>query len=73
VSLTLDEIKDDVAKLAMPLLIERLGGTVTITETEFQLFVDRHGGNLRNIGVQIERAPGGLRLTIVHKERPPAN
>jgi hypothetical protein len=66
------DISDDVAKLAMPLLVERLGGTVEITEAELQALADRvGGGQLRNVGVQIDRTPTGIRLTIVTKERPP--
>lgn len=65
-----DELKTDVAKLALPLLVERLGGTVEITEAEHQAFVERHGG-IRNVGVRIERTTSGLRLTIIHAERPP--
>lgn len=65
-----DELKTDVAKLALPLLVERLGGTVEITEAEHQAFAERYGG-LRNVGVQIEHTPNGLRLTIVRTERPP--
>lgn len=64
------EIKDDVAQLAMPLLVERLGGTVEITEAEYQAFAERHGG-IRNVGVKIDMTDAGLRLTIVHAERPP--
>jgi hypothetical protein len=64
-----DEIKDDVAKLALPLLVERLGGTVEITEAEYDAFVERHGR--RSAGVKIERTEAGLRLTIIHTERPP--
>ena len=65
-------VSEDVAKLAMPLLVERLGGTVEITEAELQSLADRvGGGDLRRVGVQIERTSAGLRLTIIQKEPPP--
>ena len=67
-----EDIKTDVAKLALPLLVDRLGDTVEITRAEYDAFADRHGG-VRQVGVQIEWTGGGMRLTIVHKERPPAH
>ena len=69
---TPEEIKTDVAALAMPLLVERLGGTVEITQAEYDAFVERHGGQ-RKVGVQIDRTPAGIRLTIIHVERPPVS
>ena len=62
---------DEVAALALPLLVERLGGTVEITEAEYDAFEARHGK--RTAGVKIERTERGLRLTIIHQERPPVN
>jgi hypothetical protein len=67
-----NDLRADVAKLALPLLVERLGGMVEITEAEQQAFADRHGG-LRSVGVQVERTANGLRLTVVHTEQPPPN
>jgi hypothetical protein len=64
------EIAADVYKLALPLLVERLGGVVEITEAEQEAFAERQGG-IRKVAVQIDRTPTGLRLTIVHKGRPP--
>lgn len=69
--MTREEAVDESSKLALPLLVERLGGTVEITQAEYEAFVARHGGTARNIGVQIERTPNGLRFTIIHVERPP--
>lgn len=64
-------VGDEVYRLALPLLVERLGGVVEITEAEHDAFAERHGG-IRNVAVQIQRTPTvGLRLTIIHKERPP--
>jgi hypothetical protein len=68
--MTPDEVKIEAAKLALPLLVERLGGVVEVTEAELEAFGERHGG-LRSAGVQIERIPNGLRFTIVHRERRP--
>lgn len=62
-------IGDDAYQLALPLLVERLGGVVEVTQAEYDAFAERHGG-IRNVGVQIERTANGLRLTIVHPERP---
>lgn len=64
------ELGDDAYRLALPLLVERLGGVVEVTEAELDAFAERHGG-LRKVAVQIDRTAAGLRLTIVHKERPP--
>lgn len=63
-------IGEEAYKLALPLLVERLGGVVEVTEAELDAFAARHGG-LRKVAVHIDRTAGGLRLTIVHKERPP--
>jgi hypothetical protein len=62
-------IGEDVYALALPLLVERLGGVVEISQAEYDVFAERHGG-LRKVAVQIDRTPTGLRLTIVRKERP---
>jgi hypothetical protein len=63
-------IGEDVYALALPLLVERLGGVVEISQAEYDAFAERHGG-IGKVAVQIERTATGLRLTIVHKERPP--
>lgn len=62
-------VGQDVYKLALPLLVERLGGLVEITQAEYDAFAERHG-DMRQIAVQIERTANGLRLTIIHQERP---
>ncbi len=67
-----DELKNEVALLALPLLVERLGGVVELTEPELEAFAERHGG-IKNVGTKIEKTPKGIRLTIVHVERPSAN
>jgi hypothetical protein len=63
-----DEIKSEVARLALPLLVERLGGVVEITQAEYDAFETKHGK--RTAGVAIEWTGDGFRLTIVHPERP---
>jgi hypothetical protein len=65
-------IAEDVYKLALPLLVERLGGVVEVTQAEYDAFAERHGG-IRKVAVQIDRTATGLKLTVVHKERPPAS
>jgi hypothetical protein len=52
------DIKADVPQLALPLLVERLGGTVEITEAEYEAFMERHAEDGRKPGVQIERTDG---------------
>lgn len=37
-----EAFKSEVARLAMPLLVERLGGTVEITKIELETFRARH-------------------------------
>lgn len=63
-----DDIKNEVARLALPLLVERLGGVVEITQAEYDAFEAKHGK--RTAGIAIEWTGGGFRLTIVHVERP---
>lgn len=67
-----EDLKNEIARLAMPLLVERLGGVVELTEAELDAFGERHGG-IKKVGVRMDRIPGGIRLTIVHVERPPEN
>ena len=66
------EFKSEIALIALPLLVERLGGTVEIIEAELDALAARFGG-LRKLGVAIEKASAGFRLTIVSQDRPPAN
>ena len=63
-------IKADVAKLALPVLVERLGGAVTITEAELADLGRRYGGP-RNLGVRAEYHGSELRLTLVTPPRRP--
>lgn len=68
-----EDVKADVAKLALPILVERLagpGGTVTITQAQYDEFARRHGG-LRAVGVKIDYQDGELRLSLTRTERPP--
>lgn len=67
-----DDFRAEVALIALPLLVERLGGTVEITQAELDALAERHGG-IRQVGTQIEKTLNGFRLTIVQKDRPPAN
>jgi hypothetical protein len=64
-----DDVKNEVARLALPLLVERLGGVVEITQAEYDAFEHKHGK--RTGGVAIEWTGDGVRLTIVRRERPP--
>jgi hypothetical protein len=65
-----DEFTTTIALIALPLLVERLGGTVEITEAELDALGERHGG-IRRVGTQIKRTANGFRLTITQKDRPP--
>jgi hypothetical protein len=38
-----DDIKNEVARLALPHLVERLGGVVEITQAEYDAFEAKHG------------------------------
>lgn len=71
-----EEIKSEVAQLALPILVERLagpGGTVIITEQQYAEFGERHGG-LRNVGVKLDWSGGQLYLSLIEKtDRPPLN
>ena len=53
-----DELKNQASPLAMPLLVERLGETVELTEAELKAFAERHGG-IKRVGVKMERTQGG--------------
>jgi len=64
------DFADEVTRIAMPMLVERLGGTVEITEAELDALAARHGG-IRRVGVQIDKTLNGFRLTIIQKDRPP--
>jgi hypothetical protein len=63
-------IKADAAQLALPVLVERLGGAVTITEAELNDLGQRYGG-LRNLAVRIEYHGSELRLTLITAPRRP--
>jgi hypothetical protein len=65
-----EEFTTTIALIALPLLVERLGGTVEITEAELDALGERHGG-IRRVGTRIEKTANGFRLTIVRKDRPP--
>jgi hypothetical protein len=52
-----------VANVALPVLVDRLGGTVTVTAAELVALGERHGGA---VGVKVdELEPGRYRLTLV--------
>lgn len=66
-------IRADVAKLALPVLVERLGGSVTITEAELTALGARYGG-IRNLAVRADYIDGKLLLSLVAAPaRPPLN
>lgn len=62
-------LSDNVAQLALPVLVERLGGAVEITEAEYEALWERYGGRDR-IGVKAEYEGATLRLTLVSKPGP---
>lgn len=64
------ELGGDVARLALPLLVERLGGVVEISEAELDAFLERHAEPGLAPGVRIETTERGIRLTIVHAKKP---
>jgi hypothetical protein len=64
-------IRDEAARLALPVLVERLGGEVTITEAEFEATGKRYGG-IDNLGVEITYRNRELHLKLIASpKRPP--
>lgn len=62
--------KVKVANNALPVLIAREGGSVTITEREFNEVAARYGG-ATNMTIVMERVEGpepGFRVTLVNKK-----
>jgi hypothetical protein len=61
-------IRADVAKLALPVLVERLGGSVKITEAELEALTER------KVAVRADYIGGELFLALVDAPaRPPVN
>jgi hypothetical protein len=61
-------IRADVAKLALPVLVERLGGSVKITEAELNALTKR------KVAVRADYIGGELFLALVDAPaRPPVN
>lgn len=59
-------IRSDVAKLALPVLVQRLGGSVKITEAELEAL------QLQKVAVRADYIGGELFLALVDApERPP--
>ena len=62
---------------ALVILLDRIGGSLTFTEAEYQTVVDRHGGKtMMAVHAEVVRAvgaekPGEVRLTLIRK--PPGN
>lgn len=62
-----------IASSALPILISRAGGTVTITQSEFDEIANRYGG-WSNMAVHTEKLsgpgiePNTYRLTLIRKE-----
>jgi biotin carboxylase len=57
------------ANNALPVLVDRAGGTVTVTRQEFAELAARYGGASRMV-VMVEDVAGGeaIRLTLTRKE-----
>ncbi len=52
-----------IAHAAVPILVDRLGGTVVVSEIELAALSKRYGGS---VGVSaVQEAPGSYRLTVV--------
>ncbi len=51
------------AHAALPVLVDRLGGTVTVSEVELAELSDRYGGAVGVKATEVE--PGTYRLTLV--------
>jgi hypothetical protein len=58
------EFQADLWKIAVPFLVERLGGEVLITEVEYEAFMARHRATGEPPSVLFERTPQGMRLSI---------
>lgn len=54
----------DIAKLALPILVERLGGEVSISEEEAEEVWRRYGGR-KKVGVKASYQGSTLTLTLV--------
>jgi hypothetical protein len=65
-----EKIKADMASVALPVLIERLGGSVVITEEEYEAMGRRYGGVSR-LAVQAEYHGNALHLTLIKNPKPP--
>lgn len=61
------EFRADLVKIALPFLVERLGGDVLIAEAEYDAFMKRHHEAGQPPTVRLERTPEGMRLSIPHR------
>lgn len=62
--------KMTVANLALPVLLDRAGGSITVTQREFDELAARYGG-ATNLTIVMERMTGpqpGFRVTLVNKK-----
>jgi hypothetical protein len=57
------EFRADLVRIALPFLVERLGGDVLITEAEYDEFMKRHSA-MQPPAVTFERTPEGMRLSV---------
>jgi hypothetical protein len=58
-----------IANNALPVLLDRAGGSVTITQREFDELASRYGGPT-NLTIRMERVDGpepGIRLTLARQ------
>ena len=58
------EFRASLSKIAVPFLVERLGGDVLITEAEYDAFMARHHASGEPPSVRFERTAEGMRLSI---------
>jgi hypothetical protein len=66
-----EELKVDIAKVALPVLVERLGGLVTITEDESEALWARYGGRDRvAVKAEYSKVDRQLTLTLVSTQPP---
>lgn len=65
-----ESIKNDAARLALPVLVERLGGSVTISEDELEELGRRYGGT-KNIALEIRYHGQALHLTLISAPQQP--
>lgn len=59
---------------ALTVALERLGGSITFTDEEYQAVRDRHGGAATNLRLEVVRGPGvpdAVRVTLEERRPEP--